>query len=66
MTTEPIKSKVIIIKTGDSVLVYNDGKVVSKNDYKSPSAIYTNHDSFIGTKAEVDAKIIELKLTESK
>lgn len=66
MTTEPIKSKVIIIKAGDSVLVYNDGKVVSKNDYKSPSAIYTRFDSFIGTKAQVEAKIIELGLEEGK
>ena len=66
MTTEPKESKVIIIKTGDSVLVYNDGKVVSKKEYKSPSAIYTRFDSFIGTKDEVEAKIIELKLTEIK
>jgi tartrate dehydratase beta subunit/fumarate hydratase class I family protein len=65
MTTEPIKSKVIIIKAGDSVLVYNDGKVVSNRDFKSHSAIFTKHDSFIGTKAEVEAKIIELGLTET-
>jgi len=63
MTTEPIKSKVITIKTGDSVLVYNDGKILINKDYKTPSAIYTNNDSFIGTKLEVEAKIAELKLT---
>jgi hypothetical protein len=62
MTTEPIKSKVIIINAGDSVLIYNDGKVVSNKDFKSPSAIYTRYDSFIGTKAEVESKIIELNL----
>jgi hypothetical protein len=63
MTTE---SKVIIIKSGESVLVYNDGKILSNKDYNTPSAIYTKHNSFTGTKAEVDAKIAELKLTETK
>jgi len=64
MTTEPIKSKVITIKTGDSVLVYKDKKILINKDYIAPSAIYTNHDSFIGTKLEVEAKIKELGLIE--
>jgi len=66
MTTEPIKSKVITINTGESVLIYNDGKILINKDYNTPSAIYTKHNSFIGTKAEVEAKIAELKLTKTK
>ena len=64
MTTELNKYKVITIKAGDSVLVYNDEKILINKDYKTPSAIYTNHDSFIGTKLEVEAKIKELGLIE--
>lgn len=53
-------------QAGQTALLYENGKVILKKDYTADSAIYTRFDSFIGTKEEVEAKIIELKLTEIK
>ena len=54
----------INIAAGQTALLWNEGKVIIKKTYTSESRIYTSWDSFIGTEAEVAAKIAELKLTD--
>lgn len=51
-------------KANETVLLYENGKVRLKKDYTKESSIYTRYDSFIGTKAEVEAKIVELGLID--
>jgi len=51
-------------KAGQTVILYENGKVIFKRDYTAPSSIYTRNYSFIGTKEEVAAKIKELGLKD--
>ena len=51
-------------KAGQTVILYENGKVIFKRDYTAPSSIYTRNYSFIGTKEQVAAKIIELGLKD--
>lgn len=66
MTQEIKNPKSILPKSGETVILYKNGKVVFKRDYTEPSAIFTRYDSFVGTKAEVEAKIAELELIDLK
>ena len=60
-----MKTPVSLFPTaGQTALLYDNGKVVLKQDYTADSAIYTRYDSFIGTKEEVAAKITELGLKD--
>jgi hypothetical protein len=58
-------AKSLFPKEGQTALVWNNGKVVLKRDYQESSTIFTSFDSFVGTKEEVEAKIIELNLKET-
>jgi hypothetical protein len=64
MTNKLKEPKLLLPKEGEVVLLYTNGKVVSKEDHTEPSGIFTTYDSFIGTKEEVEAKITELGLFE--
>ena len=64
MKKELKKAKTILLETGESVLLHTNGKVVAKRDYEKDSVVFTAYDSFIGTKAEVEAKIVELGLVD--
>ena len=57
-------AKSLYPQAGQTALLYDNGKVILKQDFKKQSAIYTRFDSFIGTKEAVDAKIKELNLKE--
>jgi len=58
------EAKSILPKAGQTVLLYNNGNVTFKREYEQDSYIYTRYDSFIGTKAQVEAKIKELNLKD--
>jgi len=58
------EAKSLFPKAGQTALLYDNGKVILKREFKADSAIATRYDSFIGTAAEVDAKIAELGLKE--
>jgi len=51
-------------KAGQTVILYENGKVLFKREYTFPSSIYTRYYNFTGTKEEVAAKIIELGLKD--
>ena len=52
------------ITAGQTALLWSGEKVLIKKTYENPSRIYTAWESFVGTEAEVAAKIVELKLTD--
>ena len=60
------EAKSLFPKANQTALLYENGVIVLKRDYKDDSAIYTRYDAFVGTKEEVEAKIIELGLKERK
>ena len=60
------EAKSIFPKANQTALLYENGVIVLKRDYKDDSAIYTRYDAFVGTKEEVEAKIEELGLVERK
>jgi hypothetical protein len=57
-------AKSLFPKANQTALLYDNGKVLLKRDYKEDSAIYTRWDSFIGTAEEVESKIKELGLKD--
>ena len=61
-TLKPAKS--LFPKANQTALLWDNGKVILKREFKSDSAIVTRYDSFIGTAEEVEAKIKELNLKE--
>jgi hypothetical protein len=54
----------ITIAAGQTALLWSGTKVLIKKTYTTESRIYTAWESFVGTEAEVAAKIAELKLTD--
>ena len=52
------------IAAGQTALLWVGTKVLIKKTYTAESRIYTSWESFVGTEAEVAAKIAELKLTD--
>jgi len=56
--------KSLFPQANQTALLYENGKVLLKRDYKQASAIYTRNEHFIGTKEEVEAKIKELNLVD--
>jgi hypothetical protein len=59
------EAKSLFPQENQTALLYENGRVMLKKHYKQDSAIYTRFEHFIGTKEEVEAKIIELGLKES-
>jgi len=60
------EAKSLFPKANQTALLWMNDKVLLKRDYTADSAIYTRFDSFIGTKEEVETKIVELGLKEQK
>ena len=60
------EAKSLFPKAGQTALLWMNDKILLKRDYTAESVIYTRFDSFIGTKEEVEAKIVELSLKEQK
>lgn len=58
-------AKSLYPKAGQTALLYDNGNVILKKDYTKESVIYTRFEYFIGSKEEVDAKILELGLKET-
>jgi len=52
------------INAGQTALLWSGDKVLIKKTYANETRIYTSWESFVGTEAEVAAKIAELKLKD--
>jgi hypothetical protein len=52
----------VTAQTGQTILLHNGTKVVLKATVTKPVRYFTAYQSFVGTLAQVDAKIAELSL----
>ena len=50
-------------KAGQSAVYYINGKIILRDSYVTNARVYTPWEFFIGTEAEVEAKVSELGLT---
>lgn len=53
----------VIIPAGADAVFYIGGKIIQRDTFHTETSVFTQSEHFIGTAAEVDAKIIELSLT---
>jgi hypothetical protein len=52
----------LTIQTGQTVLLHNGTKIIQKVTVTKPVRYFTSYLSFVGTLAQVDAKIAQLNL----
>jgi hypothetical protein len=53
----------VIIPAGADAVFYIDGRIIQRDTFHTETSVFTQSEHFIGTAAEVDAKITELSLT---
>jgi hypothetical protein len=56
------KLRKVIIPAGSDAVFYIDTRIIQRDTFHTETTVFTQSDHFIGTSAEVDAKITELSL----